>query len=262
MMNLLRRLYLALFAIYLIGPIIVITAVSFNEKRFLAFPPRGFSLRWYAEIFVANDWFASLTNSLTIALASACLAVLIAMPIAYMVWRFGLRYAKALLALGIAPFILPPVIMALGFMLLYTSVGINGLMINVLIAHAIFLLALPLVTISLGLESVDKSLIEAAQTMGASEMVVFRTVILPIAAPFAFAGFAFCFVLSLNEYIIALMTVGFTIETLPVKIFNALRYGYSPVIASIAVVFLIVNITVFSLIARLSNLPRILGAQD
>ena len=140
--------------------------------------------------------------------------------------------------------------MALAFLLLFTTIGMSGLMINVIIAHAIFLLALPLVTISLGLESVDRSILEAARTMGADEKTVFRTVILPIAAPFAFAGFAFCFVLSLNEYIIALMTVGFTVETLPIKIFNALRYGYTPVIASIAVVFLLINIMIFSLIAK------------
>ena len=261
-MTILRRLYLLIFALYLIGPIIVITAVSFNEKRFLAFPPRGFSFRWYAEIFLDSGWSGALLNSLIIAFSSATLAVLIATPVAYTAWRFGLRYARALFALGIAPFILPPVIMALGFLLLFTNVGMHGLMINVIIAHAIFLLALPLVTISLGLESVDKSLIEASQTLGASNAVVFRTVILPIAAPFAFAGFAFCFVLSLNEYIIALMTVGFTVETLPIKIFNALRYGYTPVIASIAVVFLLINIAVFSLIAKFSNLTRILGAQD
>ena len=261
-MKLLRNSYLALFAIYLVGPILVITAVSFNAKKFLAFPPRGFSFRWYAEIFVANDWFAALMNSLLIAACSAFLAVLVAIPVSYMAWRHGLRYAKALFSLGIAPFILPPVIMALAFLLFFANVGMHGWTINVIIAHAIFLLALPLVTVSLGLESVDMSLIEASQTMGADNATVFRTVILPIAAPFAFAGFAFCFVLSLNEYIIALMTVGFTVETLPIKIFNALRYGYTPVIASIAVVFLVINVLVFALIAKFSNLSRILGAMD
>lgn len=261
-MKLLRNSYLALFAIYLVGPILVITAVSFNAKKFLAFPPRGFSFRWYAEIFVANDWFSALMNSLLIAACSALLAVLIAIPVSYMAWRYGLRYAKALFSLGIAPFILPPVIMALAFLLFFANVGMHGWTINVIIAHAIFLLALPLVTVSLGLESVDMSLIEASQTMGADNATVFRTVILPIAAPFAFAGFAFCFVLSLNEYIIALMTVGFTVETLPIKIFNALRYGYTPVIASIAVVFLVINVLVFALIAKFSNLSRILGAMD
>ena len=258
----LKKIYLFVFAIYLVGPIFVIAAVSFNAKQFLSFPPKGFSLRWYAEIFVDNGWFTSLTNSLLIALSSAVLAVLIALPIAYILWKSGLRYAKALFAFGVAPFILPPVIMALAFLLLFSTIGMNGLMINVIIAHAMFLLALPLVTISLGLESVDSSLLEAAQTMGADDKTVFRTVILPIAAPFAFAGFAFCFVLSLNEYIIALMTVGFTVETLPIKIFNALRYGYTPVIASLAVVFLLINVFVFSLIAKFSNLSRVLGAMD
>ena len=262
-MRALRWLYLSIFALYLIGPIMVIAAVSLNEKRFMAFPPRGVSLRWYSEIFVASDWFAALTNSLLIALCSATLAVAIALPIAYGAWRHGLRYAKALLAMGVAPFILPPVIMALAFLILFTSVGnLYGNLITVIIAHAIFLLALPLVTISLGLESIDRALIEASQTMGADERTVFRTVILPIAAPCACAGFAFCFVLSLNEYIIALMTVGATVETLPIKIFNALRYGYTPVIASIAVLFVTVNIVIFALIARFSNLRRILGAME
>jgi len=95
-MNILKKIYLILFAIYLIGPIFVITAVSFNARKFLAFPPKGFSFRWYAEIFVDNGWFTSLLNSLTIALSSAVLAVLIALPVAYVLWKSGLRYAKAL----------------------------------------------------------------------------------------------------------------------------------------------------------------------
>jgi putative spermidine/putrescine transport system permease protein len=260
--HLLRNLYLLLFALFLFGPIVVIFAVSFNAQQFLSFPPKGFSLRWYAEIFVAEDWFAALLNSLFIAFTSATLAVLVALPVAYALWRHGMRYAKVLFSLGVAPFILPPVIMALALLLFFTDAGMYGLMVDVIIAHMIFLLALPLVTISLGLESVDMALVEAARTMGADARTVFRTVILPIAAPYAFAGFAFCFVLSLNEYIIALMTVGFTVETLPIKIFNALRYGYTPVIASIAVLFLAINVAIFSLIARFGNLSRILGALD
>ena len=261
-MRLLQNTYLLIFAIYLLGPIFVITAVSFNAKKFLAFPPKGFSFRWYGEIFLASDWFGALISSLMIAAASALLSVAIALPVAYAVWKSGLRYAKALFSLGVAPFILPPIIVALALLLFFATVGMHGWTINVIIGHAIFLLALPLVTISLGLESVERSLIEASQTMGADSATVFRTVVFPIAAPFAFAGFAFCFVLSLNEYIIALMTVGFTVETLPIKIFNALRYGYTPVIASIAVLFLVINVVVFSLIARFSNLSRILGAHD
>ena len=56
------------------------------------------------------------------------------------------------------------------------------------------------------------------------------------------------------------MTVGFTVETLPIKIFNALRYGYTPVMASVAVLFIVVNVIIFGLIGRFGNLPKLLGA--
>ena len=83
---------------------------------------------------------------------------------------------------------------------------------------------------------------------------------LPIIRPYLISGFAFAFVLSLNEYIIAFMTVGFTVETLPIKIFNSLRYGYTPVMASVAVFFIVVNVVIFGLIGRFGNLPKLLGA--
>jgi putative spermidine/putrescine transport system permease protein len=155
-----------------------------------------------------------------------------------------------------------PVIMALAILLFFTTTGMYGWLISVVIAHTIFLLALPLVTISLGLESIDPSFVETSHTLGADDRTVFRTVILPMALPYAIAGFAFCFVLSLNEYIIALMTVGFTYETLPIKIFNAIRYGYTPVIASIAVLFLVINAVIFGLIAWFGNLPKMLSAME
>ena len=55
------------------------------------------------------------------------------------------------------------------------------------------------------------------------------------------------------------MTVGFTMETLPIKIFNALRYGYTPTMASVSVLFVAVAAAVFGLIARFGDLPKLLG---
>ena len=96
--------------------------------------------------------------------------------------------------------------------------------------------------------------------MGADDRTVFRTVILPLVRPYLISGYAFAFVLSLNEYIVAYMVAGFTVETLPIKIFNSLRYGYTPVMAAVAVVFMLVAILVFGLIARFGDLPKLLGA--
>ena len=66
--------------------------------------------------------------------------------------------------------------------------------------------------------------------------------------------------LSLNEYIVAYMVAGFTVETLPIKIFNSLRYGHTPVMACVAVAFVVLAGVVFGRIARFGDLPRLLGA--
>lgn len=262
MMRWVQKLYLFAVALFLLAPLFVIFSVSVNEKKFLSFPPKGFSFKWYAEIFIDNAWFSSLTSSLMVALCSAALAVVIALPVAYSLWRFKIHYARFLFALGVSPFVLPPIIMALASMLFFTTIGMHGQVVNVIIAHAIFLLALPLVTISLGLESIGADIVEASATLGADDRKVFTTIVLPLIVPYIISGFAFVFVLSLNEYIIAFMTVGFTVETLPIKIFNALRYGYTPVMASVAVLFIVINLLIFGLIGRFGDLPRLLGAQS
>jgi putative spermidine/putrescine transport system permease protein len=108
---------------------------------------------------------------------------------------------------------------------------------------------------------VDPALIEAARVMGAAPRTVLWTVVLPLVLPYIVSGYAFAFVLSLNEYIIAFMVAGFTVETLPIKIFNSLRYGYTPIIAVVSVLFVGLAAIVFGLIGRFGDLPRLLGAE-
>lgn len=256
----LTRLYLALVALFLALPLIVVAGVSVNERQSLTFPPQGFSLAWYAQIFADAGWRAALVNSLLLAASAAALAVAIAFPLAWFLWRRIAPWANVFQILGLAPFILPPVITALGMLTFWATLGFYGQPWTAAISHAIFFVTLPLVTLSLGFSSIDRGLVEAAATMGADDRTVLRTVILPLIVPYMISGFAFAFVLSLNEYIVAYMTVGFTMETLPIKIFNALRYGYTPTMASVSIFFVLVAAVVFSLIARFGDLPKLLGA--
>ncbi len=254
------RSFVGAVLVFLAAPLVVVAGVSVNRPKQLLFPPEGFSLHWYAELFARSDWANALTNSVIIAALAGLLAVSIALPLAYFIWSRGGYWARALFGLGIAPFMLPPVVSALGFMVFWISAGLYGHVLGTIVSHGIFLIALPLVTISLGLEAVDRPLLEAARTMGANRRTVFLTVILPLIRPYVISGFAFAAVVSLNEYIIAYMVAGFTAETLPIKIFNSLRYGYTPTMASAAVLFVLVAIVVFGMVARFGDLPRLLGA--
>ncbi len=256
----LKRLFFALVVLYLISPLVVIAGVSLNAENRLFFPPQGLSLRWYSEFFADSAWYLPALRSVTIAALAALVAVSAALPLAYTVWRYDLRYGRFLYTLGLAPFALPPVITALGALALWIVFQSYGKPYTVVLTHAAFLITLPLATISLGLRSLNPQLIEAATTLGASSATVFRTVIFPAIRPYLLAGYIFAFVLSLNEYIIAYMTVGFTVETLPIKIFNSLRYGYTPVMASVSVIFFLIATLLFGLVGRLGNLPKLLGA--
>lgn len=256
----LRRAFMLLVPLYLLAPIVIILGVSLNERKVLFFPPEGLSLAWYREFFLDPAWSQPAINSLVIALFAGLVAISIALPLAYTAWRYRLRYANLLMGLGLAPFALPPVITALGALVLWILLQSYGKPYSVVLSHGVFLTTLPLATITLGLQTLKPELVEAARTMGAAGGTVFRTVILPHIRPYVIAGFTFAFVLSLNEYIIAYMTVGFTVETLPVKIFNSLRYGYSPVMAAISFLFFLVAVVLFGIVGRVGDLPRLLGA--
>ncbi|CDN50890.1 ABC transporter permease [Neorhizobium galegae] len=261
-MTILRRLFFFVVGLFLALPLIVVAGVSVNARQTLAFPPQGFSLSWYGQIFTNAEWRNALIASLTLAASSALLALLIALPLAWFLWRRVAPWANIFQLLGVAPFTLPPVITALGLLTFWATTGFYGQAWTAVISHGIFFVTLPLVTLSLGFSAIDRSLVEAAATMGADDGKIFRTVVLSLILPYLVSGYAFAFVLSLNEYIVAYMTVGFTMETLPIKIFNALRYGYTPTMAAVTVLFLVIAAVVFGLVARFGDLPKLLGAMS
>lgn len=256
----LKWILTTLVVLFILAPLVVVAVVSINENRYMDFPPQGFSLHWFGQLWNDTGWREAIVTSLIVAVASAALAVAIATPMAYVLRAYDVRLSPVLYSLGILPFMLPPVISALGALVFWNSLDHAGQIENIIISHAIFFSTLPLITVSLAMESMDRSLPEAAQTLGANPRTTFRTITLPLLVPSMITGYAAAFVLSLNEYIIAFMVSRFSVVTLPIKIVNDLRYGFTPTIAAVAVVFILIAATTFSLFALFGNLLKFLGA--
>lgn len=256
------KLFLWLVALVLIAPFVVVMGVSVGASKTISFPPDALSSQWYATLLTDPEWRAAIGRSLFIALAAGLIATLIALAANYALWRSGSRFAKATFALGLGPFLFPPVILALGASLFWAEVGWYGRIEATIVSHGIFLVTLPLVILARGFAGLSEDVIEAAQMMGATPWQIFRTIILPLIAPYLATGFALVAIISVNEYLIANMISGFLVETLPIKIFNNVRYGYSPVVASAAMFFVGLTVGVLLILARLTNLPRLLGATD
>lgn len=245
--------YFGSIVVFLTVPLLIVIAVSFTSDIFMVFPPKGLSLQWYREFLHASDWREAIRDSLIIASGTAILSTSIALVLAFVLDRYDIRFATVIRTLGLLPFLLPPVIIGIAFMAFFYSIGYSGNVLNVIIAHGIFYSTLPLMLISLGFESVNEELEEAAMNLGATELRVFTTITLPLIRNDIFAGVLFSFILSLNEYFIAFLVAGFTVTTLPIKIFSSLRYSYSPTIAAVSVFFIVITTVVVIVIDRLTE---------
>lgn len=262
-MKALTHLFMGLAAIVVVLPIVVVSAAALNGGRSMLFPPQDPTLSRFAEFFLQEPvWRTAMMNSIVIAVGSAALAVLVAWPLAYGIWKGGGTASKALAGLGAMPFALPPIVFGVGLGFFWGFGGGLGQIWSGIVSHAVLFLALPLVTISIGLQSIDNAHLDAAATMGATDKVVFRTIILPQMIPYTASGFFFAFVLSFNEFIVMFFVSSSAYSTVTLQIFNSLRNGFTPTMAVAAITFIVVSVIVFSAVARFGDLPRLMGADQ
>jgi putative spermidine/putrescine transport system permease protein len=259
----LKQGFMVLCAVYIALPIIIVCMSALNGGRSMLFPPKDPTLGRFRDFFVSEPvWLVSLENSILIALASATLAVLITWPIAYDQWKRDTKVSRILAGLAGLPFALPPIVFGVGLSFLWTFAGGLGNIWTGILSHTALLAALPLVTISIGLQSIDRAHLDAAATMGAGEGVILRTIILPQMLSYTLSGFFFVVVLSFHEFIVMFFVSASSYATVTLQIFNSLRNGFTPTMAVGAITFLFVSIIVFGLTARFGDLPRLMGADQ
>jgi putative spermidine/putrescine transport system permease protein len=257
----LRTTYLWLIAALLIAPFVIVLGVSVGASKNISFPPDALSVDWYAELLTEAEWLRAIGRSLFIALCAGIISTVLALAINYALWRTGSGFAKLTFALGLGPFLLPPIILALGASLFWAEVGWYGRMEATIVSHGVFFVTLPLVIIARGFAALTDEVVEAAQTMGATPAQVFKSVVLPLIAPYVLTGFTLVAIISVNEYLIANMISGFVVETLPIKIFNNVRYGYSPVVAAASMVFVALTVTGLLILSRVTDLVALFGTE-
>ena len=253
-------LYMTACAAVLALPIVIVCAASLNGGRSMVFPPREPTLRRFGAFFSDPVWTTALWNSIVIAASSAALAVLVAWPIAYRLWRDGSPVSRFLAGAGSLPFVLPPIVFGVGLGFMWGFAGALGQVWSGVVSHAVLHAAVPLTTISVGLAAIDRAHLDAAATMGATERQALATIVIPQTLPYTLSGFFFALVLSFNEFIVVFFVSSSSYATVTLQIFNSLRNGFTPTMAVGAVLFILVSAIVFGLVGRYGDLPRLLGA--
>ncbi|MGD9741892.1 MAG: ABC transporter permease [Dongiaceae bacterium] len=222
----------AIAVFYLLLPIVFIPILSFNASRWLEFPPPGWTLRWYEQLFTEEQWIGSIWNSVKVAFLVTASAIVLALPAAFVLVRGKFLGKTALNAFFASPMIVPVVIIAVALYGFALQWGMAGTLFAFVISHLI--LALPFAIISIGssLQTFDIAYEKSAMICGASRAQALLHVTLPSIRPGIIAGALFAFLISWDEVVLAIFMATPSLQTLPVKIWVTLRTDLSPVIAA------------------------------
>lgn len=245
----LRLLAAFLFAagvLFLFFPILIVAPMSFSGDRFLGFPPKSWGLVWYRAYFSDPIWLAATWRSLRIATMASLIATLAGTAAVVGLAKVPVRWRAGITGLLLAPAIVPNVIVALGVFMLALRFGSTDSQATLVLAHAA--IGLPFVVMIVGgaYRQSDPTLEKAARVCGAGPIRAFWTATVPPLAPAILAAGIFAFFVSFDELVIALFLMGGA-ETLPVRIWNDLRFEINPTIAAISTFFVVVTVLAMGL---------------
>jgi putative spermidine/putrescine transport system permease protein len=224
--------FTALVAAFLLLPVVFIILLSFGSSRWLAFPPPGWTLKWYQELLADPAWIDAALTSAKIAAMAAILSVLIGLLASFSLVRGEFRGRQLLRGLLLTPMVLPVVVFAIAIYAFFLRIGLAGTTIGFVIAHTILALPFAIIPIATALEGFDKSIEDAAIVCGASPLQARLRITLPSIRIGIFSAAIFSFLASWDEVVVAIFMASPTLQTLPVKIWGSLRADLSPVVAA------------------------------
>lgn len=231
--------------LWLVAPILIVIPLSFADRPSFAFPPKGWSLRYYENFFTDPTWRDSLLNSIQIAVQVTIIATAMGTAAAVALVRgrfFGKPKVKGVInAALMAPMIVPGIVVAVALFAAFLNWQLVGTQAGFVIAHTVLAIPFVIVSVSASLRGFDRDLELAASAMGAGPLTTFRLVTLPLVLPGVLSGAVFAFVTSFDEVVVALYLATPVIRTLPVTMYTSTTAETDPTIAAASTVILSVT---------------------
>lgn len=256
--------FLVLVYIFLLAPLIVVVGASFNggEKSFINFPPTDLSLKWYGRMDPSQ--LRALGVSVILATTTALAAVALGVPAAIGLVRAQFRGKALVAAILRSPLQIPAVVIGVSFLKMYYTVGnatgvyavstIAGLF----LAHLFMVLPYVISAVSAVLQRFNMRLEEAALSLGASRLSVFRRVTLPIIMPGIYTGSIYAFLVSFGDVPVSLFLAANGLATFPVEVFQAMQFDFNPAVLAMSSVIVIGSIATMVVLQRLVGMETLL----
>ena len=225
--------------LFLVVPSLIVIPMSFSDSQYLTFPPRGWSLRWYANYLGSPQWMQATWVSLKVGLLTMAVATPLGTLAAYGLQGSGLRLLQIVTLVLLTPIIVPVILIGIGVFYLYVRLGLLNTIPGIVIAHALLAHPLVLLVVTAGLKGYDMNQELAASSLGASRVRAFFTITLPQIRFSVITAALLAFLTSFDEVIVALFVSGGQNSTLTRNMFLALRDQIDPTIAAISTLLIV-----------------------
>jgi putative spermidine/putrescine transport system permease protein len=224
---------------FLIAPIAVVVVWSFSDSAALAFPPAGWSLRWFRYLAGRGEFIDAAIVSAQVAALSSLGAVALGMLASLALVKERVPARPLIEALLMGPLVMPGIITGVALLQFFALVGLLQSFERLLLGHLVICTPYAIKSISACLYGIDPSLEEASRTLGASAWRTFRRILLPLLRPGLAAAFIFSFVTSFDNVVVSIYLIGADTVTLPVRILTYVEWQFDPSIAAISTIFVV-----------------------
>lgn len=229
----------ALALLFLVLPILVIVPLSFSDSSFLAYPIHGYSLRWYDNLFSSGAWMGTIKNSFIVAPFATLVATILGTLAALGLTRADFKGKGILMAFLISPMVVPVIVVGVGMYLFFVTIHLSDSYLGMVLGHAALGAPFVVITVTATLQGFNQNLVRASLSLGASPVLTFFSITLPLIAPGVISGALFAFATSFDDVVIALFLAGPQQRTLPMQMFGGLRESITPTIAAVATILII-----------------------
>lgn len=242
----------------LLAPIVIVVLAGLNAGDHLTFPPEGLSFRWIIAFFRSEAFLPAYLFSLGVAIVTMVISTVIGTTISLFLVRGAFPGRNLLRAFFMSPLMLPGIVLGLALYLFYISsdIGLVRTLPGLVIGHVLVTCPYVIGTVTSVLVGFDKSLEEAARSLGAGRWHSFRKITLPIISPGIVAGAVFAFIVSFGQFDVSLFLTPPNSTPLPIALYTSLRYTFEPTAAAAGIFAIFLVIVSMIITAKLANLRR------
>lgn len=200
-------------------PIIFMIVFSFNSTKSLTHFT-GFSLQWYERMFHNGAMMESLYTTITVAIIATIVSTFVGTIAAIGLSKSKKIVHDLIMQINDFPIMNPEIVTAIGFMLLFMTIGIERGFLTMLLAHIAFCIPYVILSVMPKIRSLDPNLSDAAMDLGCTPWQALRKVIVPQIMPGIVSGALIAFTMSFDDFIISYFVTGHGVKNLSIMVYT------------------------------------------